>query len=126
MESKRKVALSVDSLDSVINFILSGNVVECWKSDVITLLKDSDEHVNNQFQTFELLQFCYIVITLKRRGNVCMCFTYFPIIFRKNLNFVYSIGVVSTTGSTPVCDVHLPAKKGLLRQRSMLQRVRLH
>ncbi|GFY73089.1 hypothetical protein TNIN_114831 [Trichonephila inaurata madagascariensis] len=46
-ESKRKVTLSVDSLDSENNFILSGSVVECWKSNVITLLNNSDEHVNN-------------------------------------------------------------------------------
>ncbi|GFY71900.1 hypothetical protein TNIN_18801 [Trichonephila inaurata madagascariensis] len=32
---KRKVALSADSLDSENNFILSGSVVECWKSNVI-------------------------------------------------------------------------------------------
>ncbi|GFS50663.1 hypothetical protein TNIN_473151 [Trichonephila inaurata madagascariensis] len=88
MESKRKVALSVDSLDSEINFLISGNVVECWKSDVITLLNDSDEHVNNQFQTFGIAAVLpNIVITLKRPGNVCMCFTYFPIIFRKKPSF---------------------------------------
>ncbi|GFT82865.1 hypothetical protein TNCV_4434171 [Trichonephila clavipes] len=61
-ESKRKVALffPADSLDSVNNFILSGSVAECWKSNVITFLNDSHKHVNIQFQNLELLQFCLI------------------------------------------------------------------
>ncbi|GFS53661.1 hypothetical protein TNCV_730791 [Trichonephila clavipes] len=66
-ESKRRVALSVDSLPSENNFILSGSVVECWKS-VFTSLNDSDEQVCNQFLTFGITAILpNIVITLKRR-----------------------------------------------------------
>ncbi|GFU64999.1 uncharacterized protein TNCV_2852011 [Trichonephila clavipes] len=84
-ESKRKVTLSVDSLDSENNLILFGIVVECCISNVITLLNDSDEHVNkNQFQTVGSTEiFPNIAITLKRRGNI----TDFVII-RKTLSFV--------------------------------------
>ncbi|GFY59063.1 hypothetical protein TNIN_488031 [Trichonephila inaurata madagascariensis] len=82
-ESGENVALFVDSFDSEINFILPGNV-ECWKSNVITFLNDSDEHVCNQFQTFGIAAILpNIVITLKQWGNV----TDFVII-RKTLSFV--------------------------------------
>ncbi|GFY78772.1 hypothetical protein TNIN_452791 [Trichonephila inaurata madagascariensis] len=72
-ERKRKVALSADSLDSENNFILSGSVVECWKSNVITLLNDNDEHVKNEFRTFGITALLpNIAITLKRRGNILL------------------------------------------------------
>ncbi|GFX10104.1 hypothetical protein TNCV_1865021 [Trichonephila clavipes] len=60
-ESRENVALFVDSFDSEINFILSVSVVECWKSNVITFLNDSDEHVCNQFQTFGIAAICLIM-----------------------------------------------------------------
>ncbi|GFT13157.1 hypothetical protein TNCV_4295461 [Trichonephila clavipes] len=100
-ESKRKIALSADSLDSENKFILSGSVAECWKSNVITFLDDGDKHVNNQFLTFGIrASLPNIAITLKRRGNI----TDFVII-RKTLSFVDGVRVVSTMGTTPICDV---------------------
>ncbi|GFT42569.1 uncharacterized protein TNCV_1788071 [Trichonephila clavipes] len=97
-ESKRKVDLSVDLLDSKNNFIFSGSIVKCWKSNVIIiLLNDSDEHMKNQFQTYGITaNLPNIVITLKRRGNV----TDF-VISRKPLSFVGGVRVVCTMGTTP-------------------------
>ncbi|GFS90616.1 hypothetical protein TNCV_4098071 [Trichonephila clavipes] len=100
-ERKRKVALYVDSLHSENNFILSGSVIECWKSNVITFLNDGDKHVNNQFQTFGISAILpNIAITLKRRGNI----TDFVII-RKTLSFLDGVRVVSTMGTTPIWDI---------------------
>ncbi|GFY62129.1 hypothetical protein TNIN_422491 [Trichonephila inaurata madagascariensis] len=83
-ESKRKVTPSLDSLDCENNFILSGSIVECWESNVIPLLNDSDEHVNNLFQTFGINEILpNIAITLKRRENITDL-----VIIRKTLSFV--------------------------------------
>ncbi|GFU57097.1 hypothetical protein TNCV_1779611 [Trichonephila clavipes] len=119
-ESKRKVTLSVDSLDIENNFILSGSVVECWKSNVITLLNNTDEHVNNQFQIFGITEILpNIAIKLKRRGNI----TDFVII-RKTLSFVDGVRVVSTMGTTPICGMDSLVKiMCIMPKRSMLQRV---
>ncbi|GFS36142.1 hypothetical protein TNIN_17771 [Trichonephila inaurata madagascariensis] len=100
-ESGKNVLPSVDSLDSQNNFILSGSVVECWKSNVITLLNESDEHVKNQFQAFGITAMLpNIVVTLKQRGNV----TDFVII-RKILSFFGGVRVVCTMGTTLICDI---------------------
>ncbi|GFU87328.1 hypothetical protein TNCV_2716141 [Trichonephila clavipes] len=105
-ESERKITLSGDSLVSENNFILAGSFVECWKSNLYTLLNDSDEHVNNQFQTFGITKIVHnIVITLKRQGNI----TEFVII-RKTPNFVDGVRVVNTMRTTPIWDIDLFVK----------------
>ncbi|GFX01594.1 hypothetical protein TNCV_3970941 [Trichonephila clavipes] len=104
-ESKRKVALSADSLDSENKFILSGSVAECWKSNVIPFLDDGDKHVNNQFLTFGIsASLPIIAITLKRRGNITdFSLSLSLVIIRKTLSFVDGVRVVSTMGTTPIC-----------------------
>ncbi|GFR08937.1 adhesion G-protein coupled receptor G6 [Trichonephila clavata] len=111
-ESGKNIALSVDPLNSEVNLIPTGGVLECWNSNVTTLFNDSDEHVYDQFHTFEAAVILpENLLTLKQQENV----TEMVIIVRKNINFVENVEVVSpiidvSMGREPVYDVDPPVK----------------
>ncbi|GFS63835.1 hypothetical protein TNIN_327001 [Trichonephila inaurata madagascariensis] len=62
LKGGENVAFSVVSFDSEIIFVLFRSVLECWKSNLITLLNESDTNMCIiSFKLLGLLQFCLIL-----------------------------------------------------------------